>query len=95
MADATTSSESNVARYMAEIVGTFMLVFTIGCVLSEKSQWAAPAAALTCMIMTYAFGAVSGANVVATRLSSCNMASTQRHSSALAFSLGILQASST
>lgn len=62
MADATTSSESNVARYMAEFVGTFMLVFTVGCVLSEKSQWAAPAAALTCMIMTYAFGAVSGAN---------------------------------
>lgn len=53
------------APFVAEFLGTFMLVFTIGCnVLSKSSTvWAVTSIALTLMVYIYCFGAVSGGNL--------------------------------
>jgi len=55
--------ESAVARYAAEFVGTFMLVFTIGCnVLSGQPVWGGVSIACVLTVMIYALGKSSGAN---------------------------------
>jgi len=54
---------SDVARYAAEFVGTFMLVFTIGCnVLSGQPVWGGVSIACILTVMIYALGKSSGAN---------------------------------
>jgi len=55
--------DSAVARYSAEFVGTFMLVFTIGCnVLSGQPVWGGVSIACVLTVMIYALGKSSGAN---------------------------------
>jgi len=55
--------DSAVARYGAEFVGTFMLVFTIGCnVLSGQPVWGGVSIACVLTVMIYALGKSSGAN---------------------------------
>jgi aquaporin Z len=55
--------EEGVAKYVAEFVGTYLLVFTVGCnVLSGTAVWAATSIACVLMVSIYAMGAVSGAN---------------------------------
>jgi len=56
-------SRSLRAKYVAEFVGTFMLVFSVGCnVLAGSATWAVLSIACTLMVSIYALGAVSGAN---------------------------------
>merc|ERR1719253_332656 len=51
------------AKLMAEFVGTFLLVFTVGCnVLSKSGVWAGTSIACVLMVSIFALGAVSGAN---------------------------------
>jgi len=51
------------AKYVAEFLGTFMLVFTIGCnVLSGQPVWGGVSIACVLMVMIYALGNASGAN---------------------------------
>lgn len=51
------------AKYVAEFVGTYLLVFTVGCnVLSGSPVWAATSIACVLMVSIYALGGVSGAN---------------------------------
>jgi len=55
--------ESATARYASEFVGTFMLVFTIGCnVLSGQPIWGGVSIACVLTVMIYALGKSSGAN---------------------------------
>jgi aquaporin Z len=55
--------DSAVARYAAEFVGTFFLVFTIGCnVLSGQPVWGGVSIACVLTVMIYALGKSSGAN---------------------------------
>jgi len=55
--------ESATARYVSEFVGTFMLVFTIGCnVLSGQPVWGGVSIACVLMVMIYALAKSSGAN---------------------------------
>eukprot|EP00747_Dinoflagellata_sp_TGD_P060713 gnl/TRDRNA2_/TRDRNA2_152157_c3_seq14.p1 gnl/TRDRNA2_/TRDRNA2_152157_c3~~gnl/TRDRNA2_/TRDRNA2_152157_c3_seq14.p1 ORF type:complete len:478 (-),score=100.72 gnl/TRDRNA2_/TRDRNA2_152157_c3_seq14:117-1469(-) len=50
-------------KYLAEFVGTFLLVFTVGCnVLSGSPVWAATSIACVLMVSIYALGGISGAN---------------------------------
>merc|ERR1719265_1221813 len=50
-------------KYVAEFVGTYLLVFTVGCnVLSGSPVWAATSIACVLMVSIYALGGVSGAN---------------------------------
>jgi len=59
MAEETTAKE----KYIAEFIGTFVLVFTVGCnVLSGSPVWAVTSIALSLMVGIYALGSVSGAN---------------------------------
>eukprot|EP00747_Dinoflagellata_sp_TGD_P126008 gnl/TRDRNA2_/TRDRNA2_174230_c4_seq55.p1 gnl/TRDRNA2_/TRDRNA2_174230_c4~~gnl/TRDRNA2_/TRDRNA2_174230_c4_seq55.p1 ORF type:complete len:477 (-),score=92.77 gnl/TRDRNA2_/TRDRNA2_174230_c4_seq55:49-1401(-) len=52
-----------VEKYVAEFVGTFLLVFTVGCnVLSGSPVWAVTSIACVLMVSIYALGGVSGAN---------------------------------
>lgn len=52
-----------VSSCIAEFVGTFLLVFTVGCnVLGSNATWGAVSIACVLMVSTYALGAVSGAN---------------------------------
>jgi len=54
---------SPLARYLAEFIGTYLLVFTVGCnVLSPASPWAATSIACVLMVSIYAMAATSGAN---------------------------------
>jgi aquaporin Z len=54
---------SPVAKYLAEFVGTFMLILTVGCnVLTGSPVWAVTSIACTLMVSIYALGGVSGAN---------------------------------
>merc|ERR1719181_1045884 len=54
---------SPVATYVAEFVGTFLLVFTVGCnVLTGSPVWAATSIGCVLMVAIYALGGVSGAN---------------------------------
>jgi aquaporin Z len=51
------------ARYVAEFIGTFMLVFTVGCVvITQQPVWGGVAIASILMVMIYALGKSSGAN---------------------------------
>eukprot|EP00747_Dinoflagellata_sp_TGD_P126014 gnl/TRDRNA2_/TRDRNA2_174230_c4_seq60.p1 gnl/TRDRNA2_/TRDRNA2_174230_c4~~gnl/TRDRNA2_/TRDRNA2_174230_c4_seq60.p1 ORF type:complete len:463 (-),score=113.07 gnl/TRDRNA2_/TRDRNA2_174230_c4_seq60:68-1456(-) len=51
------------AKYVAEFVGTFLLVFTIGCnVITGSATWAATSIAAVLMVSIYALAGVSGAN---------------------------------
>jgi len=55
--------EEGAAKYIAEFVGTFMLVLTVGCnVLTGSPVWAVTSIACTLMVSIYALGGVSGAN---------------------------------
>lgn len=54
---------SNFAKYLAEFVGTFLLVLTIGCnVLGGNAVWAGVSIACVLMVSIYALGGISGAN---------------------------------
>jgi len=58
MAEASTSS-----KLVAEFVGTFLLVFTVGCnVLGKTPVWAGVSIACVLMVAIYALGGISGAN---------------------------------
>lgn len=51
------------AKALSEFVGTYMLVFTVGCnVLAGSPVWAATSIACVLMVCVYALGGVSGAN---------------------------------
>jgi len=53
-----------VATLTAEFVGTFFLVFAVGCnVLTGSATWAVTSIACTLMVLVYALGGVSGANL--------------------------------
>jgi aquaporin Z len=55
--------EEQVPRYIAEFIGTYLLIFTVGCnVLSGSPTWAATSIACILMVSIYALGGVSGAN---------------------------------
>lgn len=48
---------------VAEFVGTYMLVFAVGCnVITGSAVWAVTSIAMTLMVAIYALGSVSGAN---------------------------------
>jgi len=58
MAEASTAS-----KLIAEFVGTFLLVFTVGCnVLGKTPVWAGVSIACVLMVAIYALGGISGAN---------------------------------
>mmetsp|Transcript_77952 Transcript_77952/g.252870 ORF Transcript_77952/g.252870 Transcript_77952/m.252870 type:complete len:448 (+) Transcript_77952:112-1455(+) len=51
------------AKLTAEFVGTFLLVFTVGCnVLSGNAVWGGISIACVLMVAIYALGSISGAN---------------------------------
>jgi len=51
------------AKYVAEFVGTFLLVFTVGCnVIKGDGTWAVTSIACVLMVSIYALGGISGAN---------------------------------
>merc|ERR1719262_1083454 len=51
------------AKYLAEFIGTFMLVLTVGCnVIDGNPVWAVVSIACVLMVCIYALGPVSGAN---------------------------------
>jgi aquaporin Z len=53
----------NVASLTAEFIGTFILIFTVGCnVLSSNPVWGGVSIACSLMVGIYALGGVSGAN---------------------------------
>jgi len=55
--------KADLPKYVAEFVGTFLLVFTVGCnVLSGSAIWAGVSIGCVLMVMIYALGGVSGAN---------------------------------
>eukprot|EP00747_Dinoflagellata_sp_TGD_P125956 gnl/TRDRNA2_/TRDRNA2_174230_c0_seq3.p1 gnl/TRDRNA2_/TRDRNA2_174230_c0~~gnl/TRDRNA2_/TRDRNA2_174230_c0_seq3.p1 ORF type:complete len:494 (-),score=86.94 gnl/TRDRNA2_/TRDRNA2_174230_c0_seq3:73-1554(-) len=55
--------ERAVAKYSAEALGTFLLVFTVGCnVVKGQPNWAPLSIAAVLMVSIYALGGVSGAN---------------------------------
>jgi len=55
--------DSAAARYIAEFVGTYLLVFTVGCnVLSGNPAWIGTSIGCVLMVSIYALGGVSGAN---------------------------------
>eukprot|EP00929_Paragymnodinium_shiwhaense_P049857 TRINITY_DN2514_c0_g1_i2.p1 TRINITY_DN2514_c0_g1~~TRINITY_DN2514_c0_g1_i2.p1 ORF type:complete len:456 (-),score=143.47 TRINITY_DN2514_c0_g1_i2:119-1486(-) len=54
---------TDMQKLVAEFVGTYMLVFTVGCnVLGGSGAWAAVSIASVLMVMIYALGGISGAN---------------------------------
>jgi len=54
---------SMVSKCSAEFVGTFLLVFTVGCnVLGKTMVWAGVSIACVLMVSIYAFGGISGGN---------------------------------
>jgi len=55
---------SMASKYICEFVGTFVLVFTVGCnVLCGNSTWAATSIAMSLMVMIYCTGPISGGNL--------------------------------
>lgn len=51
------------AKYLAEFVGTYLLIFTVGCnVLSGNAVWAGVSIGSVLMVSIYALGGISGAN---------------------------------
>lgn len=56
-------AKSNVEKFVAEFVGTFLLVLTVSCnVLAGNAVWAATSIAMVLMVGIYALGGVSGAH---------------------------------
>eukprot|EP00933_Yihiella_yeosuensis_P008821 TRINITY_DN11448_c0_g2_i1.p1 TRINITY_DN11448_c0_g2~~TRINITY_DN11448_c0_g2_i1.p1 ORF type:complete len:503 (-),score=104.46 TRINITY_DN11448_c0_g2_i1:100-1608(-) len=57
--------EQALAPFVAEFVGTFVLVFTVGCVslAPAPAVWAPTAIALMLMVMVYSTGAISGGHL--------------------------------
>jgi len=56
-------AETMAAKCVAEFVGTFLLVFTVGCnVLGKTPVWAGVSIACVLMVSIYALGNVSGGN---------------------------------
>lgn len=56
-------TQQDFPQYIAEFVGTFVLVLTVGCnVLSKNAEWGATSIAMALMVMIYALGGVSGAH---------------------------------
>jgi len=54
---------STTAKLIAEFIGTFLLIFTIGCnILSGSGIWAGVSIACVLMVSIFAFGSISGAN---------------------------------
>jgi len=54
---------SSLAKYVAEFIGTFMLIFSVGCnVLVGDKTWGVTSIACTLMVSIYALGGISGAN---------------------------------
>mmetsp|Transcript_36352 Transcript_36352/g.94927 ORF Transcript_36352/g.94927 Transcript_36352/m.94927 type:complete len:431 (+) Transcript_36352:73-1365(+) len=54
---------ADIRAYLAEFIGTFILVFTVGCnVLSKQSVWAGVSIACSLMVAIYALAPISGAN---------------------------------
>ena len=57
------SEPSIAAKCTAEFVGTFLLIFTVGCnVLGGSPIWAGVSIAFVLMVCIYALGGISGAN---------------------------------
>ncbi|CAK9028179.1 Putative aquaporin NIP4-1 (NOD26-like intrinsic protein 4-1) (AtNIP4, partial [Durusdinium trenchii] len=57
------SEPSLTAKCTAEFVGTFLLIFTVGCnVLGGSPTWAGISIAFVLMVCIYALGGISGAN---------------------------------
>jgi aquaporin Z len=57
------AEESMMSKLCAEFIGTYLLVFTIGCnILTNGSVFAATSIACVLMVSIYALGGVSGAN---------------------------------
>eukprot|EP00490_Sorites_sp_Unknown_P008949 CAMPEP_0114696950 /NCGR_PEP_ID=MMETSP0191-20121206/73202_1 /TAXON_ID=126664 /ORGANISM="Sorites sp." /LENGTH=456 /DNA_ID=CAMNT_0001995369 /DNA_START=65 /DNA_END=1435 /DNA_ORIENTATION=+ len=57
------SEPSLIAKCTAEFVGTFLLIFTVGCnVLGGSPIWAGVSIAFVLMVCIYALGGISGAN---------------------------------
>mmetsp|Transcript_46606 Transcript_46606/g.120682 ORF Transcript_46606/g.120682 Transcript_46606/m.120682 type:complete len:455 (-) Transcript_46606:48-1412(-) len=51
------------AKLIAELLGTFILIFTVGCnVLAQNTVWAGVSIACSLMVSIYALGGISGAN---------------------------------
>jgi len=57
------SSAVPTAAYVAEFVGTFMLVFTVSCNILSGSSWAVTSIACVLMVAIYALGPVSGGHL--------------------------------
>lgn len=63
MAEAVEAAPVPTEALVAEFIGTFMLVFAVGCnVISGSAVWAVTSIAMTLMVAIYALGSVSGAN---------------------------------
>jgi len=62
VSEATMQESGAMAKYVAEFIGTFFLVFTIGCSVHTGSIGAAVAIGMMLMVMIYALGSVSGAH---------------------------------
>jgi len=57
------SGSNQTTKYIAEFVGTYLLVLTVGCnVIAGNPIWAATSIACVLCVSVYALGAVSGAN---------------------------------
>jgi len=57
------AESSALARYLAEFIGTYMLVFTVGCnVITEQTVWGGVSVACVLTVMIYALGSSSGGN---------------------------------
>jgi len=57
------SEPTPLAKYVAEFVGTFLLIFTVGCnVLSGNGVWGGVSIGSVLMVAIYALGGISGAN---------------------------------
>lgn len=55
--------EPPASQYFAEFIGTYLLVFTVGCnVIDGSPVWAVTSIACVLMVSIYALGSVSGAN---------------------------------
>eukprot|EP00421_Protoceratium_reticulatum_P064483 CAMPEP_0168423226 /NCGR_PEP_ID=MMETSP0228-20121227/34201_1 /TAXON_ID=133427 /ORGANISM="Protoceratium reticulatum, Strain CCCM 535 (=CCMP 1889)" /LENGTH=276 /DNA_ID=CAMNT_0008437185 /DNA_START=9 /DNA_END=836 /DNA_ORIENTATION=+ len=63
------------APFVAEFIGTFMLVFTVGvCCVAGSPLWNATAIAATLMVMIYGFGPISGGHFNPAVSLSCGVA---------------------
>ena len=60
-----------VAKYLAEFIGTFLLIFTVGCNVLGKTDatWAGVSIAFVLMVSIYALGGISGGQLQPSSLS--------------------------